>query len=156
MHHANTADRVLKINPAKPAGPGRYFAASVELLIIDGFDSGQPILYVSTDSSDAATEMLERATNVPLLARTPFMRGDDFLGSVRERIFPFINGQTGQHNPQAQGLTHLIVDGHASQDASLGNTALIAALRNGGDSLNVQGAFPTLADPHCKFAYSPL
>jgi len=156
VHHANTADRVLKINPAKRAGPGRYFAASVELLVINGFDSGQPILYLSTDSSDAATATLERATYVPLLARTPFMGGDDFLGSVRERIFPFINGQTGQHNPQAQGLTHLIVDGYASQDASLGNTALITALRNGGDSLNVQGDFPTLADPHRKFAYSPL
>jgi len=29
-------------------------------------------------------------------------------------------------------------------------------LRNGGDSLNVQGDFPTLSDPHRKFAYSPL
>lgn len=156
VHHANTADRVLKINRAKPAGPGRYFATSVELLIINGFDSGQPILYVSTDSSDAATATLERATYVPLLANTPFMGGDDFLGSARERIFPFVNGQTGQHNPQAQGLTHLIVDGHASQDAYLGNTALIVALRNGGDALNVQGDFPTLSDPHRKFAYSPL
>ncbi len=84
------------------------------------------------------------------------MGGDDFLGSMRERIFPFVNGQTGQNNPQAQGLTHLIVDGHASEDASLGNTALLAALRNGGDALNVQGDFPTLSDPHRKFAYSPL
>jgi len=156
VHHRNTADRVLKINPAKQAGPGKYYGPSVELLIINGFDSGQPILYVSTESSDAATATLERATYVPLLARTPFMGGDDFLGSMRERIFPFVNGQTGRNNPQAQGLTHLIVDGHASQDASLANAALLAALRNGGDSLNVQGDFPTLAEPHRKFAYSPL
>ncbi len=156
VRHTNTADRVLKINPAKPAGPGRYYAPSVELLVINGFDSGQPILYVSTDASEAVTATLERATFVPLLARTPFRGGDDFLGSARERIFPFVNGQTGQNNPQAQGLTHLIVDGHASEDASLGNTALLAALRNGGDSLNVQGDFPTLTDPHRQFAYSPL
>ncbi|MEP6462331.1 MAG: hypothetical protein ABJC62_02715 [Frankiaceae bacterium] len=155
VRHTNTADRVLAVNPAKQAGPDRYYAPSVELLIINGFDSGQPILYLSTEASEAVTATLERATFVPLLGMTPFMGGDDFLGSVRERIFPFINGQTGLH-PQAQGLTHLIVDGHASEDASLRNTALLAALRNGGDALNVQGDFPTLADPHRKFAYSPL
>lgn len=156
VRHSNTADRVLKINPAKPAGPGRYYAPSVELLIITGFDSGQPILYISTEASEAVTATLERATFVPLLGKTPFRGGDDFLGSARERIFPFINGQTGLNNPQAQGLTHLIVDGHASEDASLGNKALLAALRKGGDALNVQGDFPTLTDEHRKFAYSPL
>ncbi len=156
VRHSNTADRVLQVNRAKPAGPGRYYAPSVEMLVINGFDSGQPILYVSTEASDAATATLERATFVPLLAQTPFKGGDDFLGSARERIFPFVNGQTGPNNPEAQGLTHLIVDGHAAQDASLANTALLAALRNGGDSLNVQGDFPTLSDPHRKFAYSPL
>ncbi len=156
LHHANTADRVLKVNPAKKAGPGQYYAPSVELLIINGFDSGKPIIYLSTEASDAATATLERATYVPLLAKSPFKGGDDFVGSVRERIFPFVNGQTGMHNPQAQGLTHLIVDGHASEDASLGDRALIRALRRGGDSLNVQGDFPTLSDPHRKFAYSPL
>lgn len=156
VHHTNTSDRVLQVNLARPAGPGRFYAASVELLIINGFDSGQPIIYVSTESSDPVTATLERATYVPLLKGTPFTGGDDFLGSARERIFPFVNGQTGQNNPQAQGLAHLIVDGHASEDASLGNTALIAALRNGGDALNVQGDFPTLANPLHESAYSPL
>lgn len=156
VHHSNTADRVLKINPVKKAGPGQYYAPSVEFLLINGFDSGQPILYISTESSDAATATLERATFVPLLARTPFTGGDDFAGSVRERIFPFVNGQTGTDNPQAQGLAHLISDGHASEDASLSNQGLIRALINGGDALNVQGDFPTLTEQHRKFAYSPL
>ncbi len=156
VRHSNTADRVLKINPAKRAGPGRYFAPSVELLMIRGFDSGQPIIYISTESNDPITATLERATFVPLLGKTPFRGGDDFLGSVRERIFPFINGQTGLHNPEAQGLAHLILDGHAAEDASLGNTDLIRALQVGGDALNIQGDFPTLTDPHRKFAYSPL
>ncbi len=156
VKHTNTADRVLKINPAKPAGPGRYFAPSVELLMIRGFDSGKPILYISTESNDPITATLERATFVPLLGKTPFMGGDDFLGSVRERIFPFVNGQTGRNNPEAQGLAHLILDGHAAEDASLGNTDLIRALQVGGDALNIQGDFPTLSDPHRKFAYSPL
>ena len=55
VRHSDTADRVLKINPAKKAGPGQFFAPSVELLISNGFDSGQPILYISTESSDAIT-----------------------------------------------------------------------------------------------------
>lgn len=156
VRHSNTSDRVLAINPAKPAGPGRYFAPSVELLIIRGFDSGRPILYISTESNDPITATLERATFVPLLGKTPFKGGDDFLGSVRERIFPFVNGQTGRNNPEAQGLAHLILDGRAAEDAYLGNTALIRALQVGGDALNIQGDFPTLTDPHRKFAYSPL
>src|SRR5262249_60033419 len=36
------------------------------------------------------------------------------------------------------------------------NTALINALRNGGDLLNVFGDFPTLSDPRHAQAYSPL
>ena len=45
---------------------------------------------------------------------------------------------------------------HRGQDASAGNTALINALRNGGDLLNVFGDFPTLANPRHADAYSPL
>ena len=82
--------------------------------------------------------------------------GDDFLGSARERLFGFINGQTGANNPNAQGFVHLVKDGHAAEDASAGNTALINALRNGGDLLNVFGDFPTLSDPRHADAYSPL
>jgi len=156
VHHTNTEDRVMAIHPARPFGAGQYSAPSVELLLIRGFDSGQPILYISTDASDPVTATLERANFVPLLRHTPFMGGDDFLGSVRERIFTFVNGQTGRNNPEAQGLAHLIKDGYASQDASLRNHRLINALRLGGDALNIQGDFPTLSDPHRKFAYSPL
>ena len=78
------------------------------------------------------------------------------MGSARERLFGFINGQTGANNPNAQGFVHLVKDGFASQDASAGNTALINALRNGGDLLNVFGDFPTLTDPRHADAYSPL
>ncbi len=85
-----------------------------------------------------------------------FVKGFDFLGSARERLFGFINGQTGTNNPQAQGFVHLVRDGHASEDASADNTALINALRNGGDLLNVFGDFPTLRDPRHADAYSPL
>src|SRR5690348_17069202 len=72
------------------------------------------------------------------------------------RLFGFINGQTGAANPNAQGFVHLVKDGFASADASAGNTAMIDALRNGGDLLNVFGDFPTLTDPRHADAYSPL
>jgi hypothetical protein len=49
-----------------------------------------------------------------------------------------------------------VLDGHASEDASLQNTGLIQALRHGGDLLNVFGDFPTLTDPRHSDAYSPL
>jgi hypothetical protein len=126
------------------------------MLFVKGFDAGQPILYLSTDAGQPLTAVLERSTFVPALNTAAFNGGDDFLGSARERLFGFINGQTGAHNPQAQGFVHLIKDGFASQDASAGNTAMINALRHGGDLLNVFGDFPTLKDPRHADAYSPL
>lgn len=156
VHHTNTGDRVLAIHPAAPSGPGQFHGASVDLLLVRGFDSGKPILYISTDSSDATTATLERATYVPALKNVSFTGGDDFMGSTVERIFPFTNGQTGLNNPNAQGLTHLIKDGHASEDASLGNKALLSALAHGGDALNIQGDFPTLTQLNRQDAYSPL
>src|SRR5207245_2555197 len=78
------------------------------------------------------------------------------LGSVRERLFGFVNGQTGANNSHAQGFVHLVGNGHAAEDASAGNRALIDALRNGGDLLSVFGDFPTLANPRHADAYSPL
>ena len=100
--------------------------------------------------------MLERATYVPALDKVAYNGGDDFLGSARERLFGFINGQTGKGNEQAQGFQHLALDGHVSEDASASNRKFINALRNGGDLLNVFGDFPTLEDPRHADAYSPL
>lgn len=155
-HHGNTSDRVLAIHPAAPAGPGQFTQPTVDVLTVHGFDAGQPILYLSTEASDPLAAVLERATYVPLLNQSSFLGGDDALGSGRERIFPFINGPTGARNPQAQGLIHLIKDGHATEDANLANTALLAALRNGGDARNILGDFPTITDPRHAQSYSPL
>jgi hypothetical protein len=155
-HHTNTEDRVLGIHIAGPSKPGQFAESWVDLLFVKGFDAGQPILYLSTDAGQPLTAVLERSTYVPALNNASFNGGDDFLGSARERLFGFINGQTGATNRQAQGFVHLVKDGFASEDASAGNTALINALRNGGDLLNVFGDFPTLADPRHADAYSPL
>ncbi len=157
VHHTDTADRVLGVHIAPATAPSGQFAESwVDMLFIKGFDAGQPIVYLSTDAGQPLTAVLERSTYVPALDNAAFNGGDDFLGSARERLFSFINGQTGANNPQAQGFVHLVVDGHESQDAAATNTALIAALRDGGDFLNVFGDFPTLSDPRHANAYSPL
>jgi hypothetical protein len=156
VHHTNTGDRVLSVHIAGPSAPGQFAESYADLLFVKGFDAGQPIVYLSTDAGQPLTAVLERSTYVPALNDASFNGGDDFLGSARERLFGFINGQTGPGNPQAQGFQHLVLDGHAAEDASLGNTGLIDALRHGGDLLNVFGDFPTLADPRHADAYSPL
>ena len=156
-HHTNTGDRVLAVHPAaQSTGQSQFHGASVDLLFVRGFDSGKPIVYLSPDSDDATTAVLERATYAPALHAAAFPGGDDFAGSVRERIFPFVNGQTGAGNREAQGLSHLILDGHGTEDASLSNRGLIDALRHGGDALNVQGDFPTLEQNNRRASYSPL
>jgi hypothetical protein len=156
VHHTNTSDRVLGIHIAPPSPSGQYFDSWVDLLLVKGFDAGQPILYLSTETDDPLAAVLERSTYVPALARASYTGGDDFLGSARERLFGFLNGQTGADNRNAQGFQNIVLDGHAAEDASAGNTALINALRNGGDLLNVFGDFPTLKDPRHADAYSPL
>ena len=154
--HTNTGDRVLVIHIAPASPPSQFLESWVDLLLVKGFDAGQPILYLSTDAGDPLASVLERSTFVPALAKAAYNGGDDFLGSSRERLFGFLNGQTGINNEQAQGFVHLVKDGHASEDASASNTALIDALRKGGDLLNVFGDFPTLKDPRHSQAYSPL
>jgi hypothetical protein len=155
-HHTNTEDRVLGVHIAGKSAPGQFAESWVDLLFVKGFDAGQPILYLSTDAGQPLTAVLERSVYVPALNNASFNGGDDFLGSARERLFGFVNGQSGAGNPNGQGFVNLIKTGHGSEDASAGNTALINALRNGGDLLNVFGDFPTLTDPRHADAYSPL
>jgi hypothetical protein len=156
VHHTNTGDRVLGVHIAPPSPPGQFLESWVDMLFVKGFDAGEPIVYISTDAGQPLTAVLERSTLVPALDQAPYNGGDDFLASARERLFGFINGQTGPDNRQSQGFVHHVLDGHASEDASAGNTALINALRFGGDLLNVFGDFPTLEDPRHADAYSPL
>jgi hypothetical protein len=154
--HTNTADRALAIHIGGPSKPGQFAESWVDMLFVKGFDAGQPIVYLSTDAGQPLTAVLERSIYVPALNDASCNGCDDFLGSARERLFGFINGQTGVDNPQAQGFQHLAKDGMVGEDASLSNPAFINALRYGGDLLNVFGDFPTLSDPRHADAYSPL
>jgi hypothetical protein len=159
VNHTNTGDRVLAIHIGRsPAdSPSGSFSESwVDMLFVKGFDGGQPIVYLSTDAGQPLTAVLERSTYVPALNDASCNGCDDFLGSARERLFGFINGQTGVNNPQAQGFQHFAKDGPISENAVQTNTAFINALRYGGDILNVFGDFPTLTDPRHADAYSPL
>jgi hypothetical protein len=156
VHHTNTADRAVGIHIGGPSAPGQFAESWVDMLFVKGFDAGEPIVYLSTDAGQPLTAVLERSTYVPALNDASCNGCDDFLGSARERLFGFLNGQTGASNPNAQGFQHLAKDGYVGDDASLGNTAMIDALRHGGDLLNVFGDFPTLTDPRHSDAYSPL
>ena len=158
--HSNTSDRVLSIKlptPPDDTPSGQFKPGTVEMLLVRGRQSGQEIFYLSTEASSATAATMERATSVPLLQKAAFVGADDFLGSARERIFLFTNGQTGADNPESQGLTHLIEDGRNAEDASLKNRPLLDALgKNEGDAQNILGDFPSLADPRHATAYSPL
>jgi hypothetical protein len=159
VDHTNTADRAMGIHiGSSPAdSPSGSFSESwVDMLFVKGFDSGQPIVYLSTDAGQPLTAVLERSTYVPALNNVSCNGCDDFLGSARERLFGFVNGQTGVNNPQAQGFQHFAKDGPISENAVQTNTAFINALRYGGDVLNVFGDFPTLLSPRHSDAYSPL
>ncbi len=146
--HKDTHDRLLAIDTEK---------MTADVLFIRGFTSGQPILYLSFESSDPLTAVIERSTFAPGLGVSPFPNGSLDPKSARAEIFTFTNGLSGQSgSPPAQGLTHVIVDGHNAEDANLGNKALIESLRLGGDAHNVQETFPTLLDPALAQAYSPL
>jgi len=154
--HTNTEDRVLGIHIGTQSKQGQFSESWADLLFVKGFDSGKPIVYLSTDAGQPLTAVLERSTYVPALNNASFNGGDDFLGSARERLFGFINGQTGANNPQAQGFQNLALDGGVGENASLANTNFINSLRYGGDLLNVFGDFPTLDSPRHADAYSPL
>ena len=144
--HADTHDRVLALDPA---------AATVDILMIRAFSGGKEIIYLALDSSSEEGAVLERATFTPVLAGLSFPNGAFRTDGARAALFAFANGQTGSSSPPAQGLNHLVIDGRNAEDASLSNTALLTALRNGGDARNVIDVFPTMTEARFRLEYSP-
>lgn len=143
--HYNTHDRVLAIDTAN---------MTVDLLMIRAFSAGKEVIYLGLESSSEEAAVFERSTFTPILSGLPVPNGDFRTDSARAALFSFTNGQTGLTSPPAQGLNHLIIDGRNAEDASLGNTLLLAALRNGGDARNVIDIFPTMDEPF-RSEYSP-
>ncbi|WP_125205995.1 hypothetical protein [Capsulimonas corticalis] len=146
--HKNTQDRVTAIDTDK---------MTVDLLFVRGFADGEPVLYLSFDDSDAGSSVIERANFAPGLNTSPSPNGGkDPSMSARAALFTFVNGQTHKASPPAQGLNHVIIDGHNDEDASLDNSGLMESLRMGGDARNVLENFPTLSDPKMRAQYTPL
>lgn len=143
--HTNTHDRVLAIDTT---------AMTVDLLMIRAFSAGKEVIYLGLESSAEEAAILERATFTPILAGLPFPNGDFRPDSARAALFAFTNGIVGTTSPPAQGLNHLIIDGRNAEEATLSNTALLTALRNGGDARNVIDVFPTMIEPF-RSEYSP-
>jgi hypothetical protein len=82
----------------------------VTYLETDGFQGGDPVKYISFDSSDPVAATLEDATYTPALNALP-TTNDDSTASARATLIAFINGQTGVNNPQRQGLNSAVLDG---------------------------------------------
>ena len=76
----------------------------------NAFQGGDPIKYISFESSSPIAATLENATWAPALDNAPFL-DDDSTASSRAPLAGFVNGQTGANNPQRQGLNSALLDG---------------------------------------------
>jgi hypothetical protein len=97
-------DQVVAIDPAH---------RTVTLSLINGFSFGKPVLYISTESSDPTVSAIEGNTFAPRMRRLE-VGIDDIARSAVERIFIATNGASngGCANPQRQGLSAALLDGH--------------------------------------------
>jgi hypothetical protein len=86
---------------------------TVTLSLINGFSFGKPVLYISTESSDPTVSAIEGNTFAPRMRRLE-VGVDDIARSAVERIFIATNGASdgGCDNPQRQGLSAALLDGH--------------------------------------------
>jgi hypothetical protein len=103
-NYALVHDQVIAIDPGH---------RTVTLSLINGFSFGKPVLYISTESSDPTVSAIEANTFAPRLRRLE-VGVDDIARSAVERIFIATNGASegGCDNPQRQGLSATLLDGH--------------------------------------------
>jgi len=123
VDYSKVHDEVLALDP---------FTPTVTLNLINGFSFGRPVWYLSTAASIPLGAAIEGATYAPALARVVLGKDDSFSSPI-ERLFLAVNGASegGCSNPQRQGLTATLTDGHRPN--------------------NVLGGIPTIAPD-----YSPL
>src|SRR5271156_1257951 len=95
-------DQVLAIDPVNMV---------VTMNLINGFSFGRPVWYMSTDASIPLAAAIEHNTYAPLMDKL-LLGDDDSFGSPIERIFIATNGTEGCDNPQRQGLSADLADGH--------------------------------------------
>ncbi|HXO36478.1 MAG TPA: hypothetical protein VN901_29390 [Candidatus Acidoferrales bacterium] len=84
---------------------------TVTLALVNGFSFGRPVWYITMDASIPLAAAIEHNTYAPLMGKL-LLGNDDSAGSPIERIFIATNGTEGCDNPQRQGLSADLNDGH--------------------------------------------
>jgi hypothetical protein len=101
---ANDSGRAAKVTAID------FVGLTVTLQETPGFQGGNAVKYLSTESSSPVGATLENVTWAPLLDNAPSLDNDG-TDSSRASLAAFTNGQTGANNPQRQGLNSAILDG---------------------------------------------
>jgi hypothetical protein len=117
VDYSKVHDEVVAIDPANQ---------TVTINLINGFSFGRPVWYISMDTSIPLGAAIEHNTFAPLMAQL-HLGGDDSFSSPIERIFIGTNGAEsgGCNNPQRQGLSADLADGHRPNNV-LGGIPTIA------------------------------
>jgi hypothetical protein len=102
VDYTKVHDQVVAIDPVN---------MTVTLNLINGFSFGRPVWYISMDASIPLAAAIEHNTYAPLMDKL-LLGDDDSFGSPIERIFIATNGTEGCDNPQRQGLSADLADGH--------------------------------------------
>jgi hypothetical protein len=104
VDYSKVHDQVVAIDPVN---------MTVTLNLINGFSFGRPVWYLSMDTSIPLGAAIEHNTFAPLMQRILLGHDDSFASPV-ERIFISTNGpeEGGCNNPQRQGLSADLADGH--------------------------------------------
>src|SRR6202007_2548737 len=102
VDYTKVHDEVVAIDPIN---------MTVTLNLINGFSFGRPVWYISMDASIPLAAAIEHNTYAPLMGKL-LLGNDDSAGSPIERIFIATNGTEDCDNPQRQGLSADLNDGH--------------------------------------------
>jgi hypothetical protein len=117
VDYSKVHDEVVAIDP---------IGQTVTINLINGFSFGRPVWYISMDTSIPLGAAIEHNTFAPLMQQL-HLGGDDSFSSAIERIFIGTNGAEsgGCNNPQRQGLSADLADGHRPNNV-LGGIPTIA------------------------------
>jgi hypothetical protein len=115
VDYSKVHDEVVAIDPANQ---------TVTINLINGFSFGRPVWYISMDTSIPLGAAIEHNTFAPLMQQL-HLGGDDSFSSPIERIFIGTNGAESCNNPQRQGLSADLADGHRPNNV-LGGIPTIA------------------------------
>ncbi len=117
VDYSKVHDEVVAIDPTNQ---------TVTINLINGFSFGRPVWYISMDTSIPLGAAIEHNTFAPLMQKL-HLGTDDTFSSPIERIFISTNGpeSDGCNNPQRQGLSADLADGHRPNNV-LGGIPTIA------------------------------